>query len=105
MGAEFGEGAEEVGKTSGVSGFDAPALLLCLTSSPDSASPTGTAISGIRYRFAVRQCLDNDIDRPCAGHLPGPDSGQSEESSDGLDQERGYKGGDSVVSRTSIDSD
>ena len=25
MGAEFGEGAEEVGKTSGVSGFDAPA--------------------------------------------------------------------------------
>jgi len=72
-------------------------LLPYLTSSPDSASPTGTAISGTRYQFAVQRCLDNDVDQPCAGHLPGSDGGQSEESSDGLDQERGYKGGDSVV--------
>jgi len=80
-------------------------LLLHLTSSSDSASPTGTVMSGIRYRFAVQQCLNVDVDRPCAGHLPGPDRGQSEESSDRLDQERGYKGGDAVVSRISIDSD
>ena len=77
-------------------------LLLHLTSSPDSASPTGTAMSGIRYWFVVQWCLDN-LDRYRAGHLLGPDSGKSEESSDRLDQERGYKGGDSVVSRTSID--
>jgi len=80
-------------------------LLLHLTSSLDSASPTGTAISGIRYRFAIHRCLDNVIDRPRAGHLPSPDRVQLEESSDRLDQKRGYKGGGPVVSRTSIDSD
>ena len=79
-------------------------LLLRLTPSSDSASASGTAISGIRYRFAVHRCLDNDVNRHCAGHLPGPDNLRSEERSDRLDQERGYKGGDSAVSRTSIDS-
>jgi len=68
-------------------------LLLYLTSSSDSASPTGIATSGIRYQFMVEVCLDNDVDRPCAGHLPCPDNGEAEERPDGLDQEWGYKGG------------
>lgn len=67
--------------------------LLYLTFSLDSASPTGTVISGIRYRFAARKCLGDDVNRPCAGYLPGPDKGRSEEGTRGLDQERGYQGG------------
>ena len=59
---------------------------LRLTPSVDSASPIGTAISGIRYLFAVHRCPPGDIvDRSCAGYLPGPDKGRSEERSKGLD--------------------
>jgi hypothetical protein len=60
---------------------------------------------GIRYQCMPQGCLDNGVDRHCAGHLPGPDPGQSEEGSKGLDQEREYKGGDSIVSTTTIDTD
>lgn len=79
--------------------------LLRLTPSLDSASPIGTAISGTRYLFAVHKCPYGDVDRPCTGYLPGPDKGQSEGCSKGLDQERRYQGGDSVVSTTPIDTD
>lgn len=76
-----------------------------LTFSPDSTSHIGTAISGIRYLFGVQGCPGDGVDRPCAGYLPGPDKGRSEERSQGLDQERGHQGGDSVVSMTPIDTD
>lgn len=79
--------------------------LLYLTFFPDSALPTGTVTSGIRYRFAVQGRPGCDVNRPCAGYLPGPDKGGSEESSDGLDQERWYEGGYYIVSTTPIDTD
>lgn len=97
MGAELGKGVEEVGKTSRVSGFDARAVSLCLTFSLDSASRIGTATSETRYLFAVHKCARGDFDRPRIGHLPGPDQGGPKERSKGLDQERGYKGGNSVA--------
>ena len=89
MGAEFGKRAEEVGKTSGVRGFDIPAAF---STSPSlgSASPIGTVTSGTRYQFTFQGCLENDVNRPRAGYLPGPDGRQSEGRSQGLDQERGY---------------
>jgi len=64
--------------------------LLCLTFPPDSSSRIGTVISGIRCLFKIKGCPYDDVDRLCAGHLPGPDEGRSEERSEGLDQERGY---------------
>ena len=79
--------------------------LLRLTPSLDSVSPIGTAISGTRYLFVVHKCPHSDVDRPCTGHLPCPDKGQSDGRPEGLDQERRYKGGDSVVSTTPIDMD
>jgi len=79
--------------------------LLHLNFSPDSTSLTGTVTLGIRYRFTAQGCLDNNVDRSCAGYLPGSDKGQSEERSKGLDQERGYQGGGSVVSTAPIDTD
>ena len=78
---------------------------LYLTSFVGSALPTGTVTSGIRYRSTVHGCLGGDVNRPRAGHLLGPDKGGSEERPNGLDQERGYKGGDCIVSTASIDAD
>ena len=72
--------------------------LLRLTPSLDSTSRFGTVTSGIRCLFTVQGCPYDDINRPCAGYLPGPDESRSEERSERLDQERGYQGGGSVVS-------
>jgi hypothetical protein len=55
--------------------------------------------------FVFQGYSDNGINPPRAGHLPGPDKGQSEERSKGLDQERGYKGGFSAVSATPNNTD
>ena len=79
--------------------------LLRLTASLDSALPIGTAISGIRCLFVVDRCPHGDVDRPCAGYIPGPDKGRSEERSKELDQERRYQGGGSVVSAASVNAD
>ena len=77
---------------------------LHLTASLDSSLPTGTVTLGIRYQFAIQGHLDGDVNRPCAGHLLGPDKGGSEERSKGLDQERGYEGGGSIISKASINT-
>lgn len=50
---------------------------------------------GTRLRFTSARAVILTALR--TGHLPGPDQGRPKERSKGLDQERGYQGGNSVA--------